>query len=277
MPQGTWVPKLPKPPGADEALDSLIGWLRELAKSQGQAHVGLESFLQERVLAAQNLDERPKDENGNPWSTQPDLATNTEPYLDAAAEMCRLGVIATTPVWNKYENQFTTRAQYRITARGVSWLLEKKHDPVLPTEPEAFRKALEKHVVRFGDVYRTRAAEALACFHAQCYYACCVMAGAAAEAILVCVATEKSGNAEEVMKQIGSAGGRKKLIAAIKSQQNGHLQSAVDQFTTLVAYYRDDAAHGVAVAIDEDIARLAVMMLLGLARLCDDRWDELTA
>ena len=277
MPQGTWVPKLLNPPGAEEALDALIGWLREIAKAQGQAQVSLEQFLQGRVLAVQNEAERPRDENGNPWATQPDLATNTEPYLDAASEMCRLGVLATAPVWDKQQNQFTTRAQYRITSRGASWLVEKKHDPVLPTEPESFRKALEKHVHLLGPVYRTRAVEALACFHAQCYYACCVMVGAAAEAILIVVASKKSGKPEEVQEQAGSAGGRKKLIAAIKSQKNSHIQSAVDQFSTLVAYYRDDAAHGVAVAIDEDIARLAILMLLGLARLCDDRWDELTS
>ena len=240
--------------------------------------VGLAPFIQEHVLEA-NKDEREKqrDENGNYLPTEVDYTVNTEPFFDVAWDLCRSGVLAPAPEWDKGQNRFGVRAEFRITPRGSTWLLENKDEPVLPAELAKFLAALKSHVGRFGDVYEGRAVEALRCYHAHCFYASCVMCGAAAEAILLKLASKKTGDGAEAERLLATAKGRDKLIATLKQQKNSHLQKSLDQFTNLVAYYRDDAAHATQEPIDEDGAHLAIMTLLRLARFGDDRWDDVVA
>jgi hypothetical protein len=82
---------------------------------------------------------------------------------------------------------------YSITPFGQQWLAEADRDTFVPTEPERFGKMLAQHQSRFGAGFQSRGQEAVRCYGAHAYLACCVMAGAAGESILLSTAIAKDG------------------------------------------------------------------------------------
>jgi hypothetical protein len=276
--RATWRPTLPRAPSEDAALSRAISWLKEhSSRAEGSFRVSLSQLLQAEILAANAVErETQRDENGNYAPTEVQFHVNTEPYFVAAATLVSRGILAPLPTSQPNMPLQPHCDEYLVTGRGKRWLDETQHDPVLPAELMRFSKALRERAPRLGQVYLDRGLEALKCYHSNCFYASCVMAGASGEAILLELAAAKTGDRASAEAQLRGAKSRQRLVDTIKAQKNGQEQRILDQFVELSAFYRDDAAHGAGSPIDEEAAHLALMTLFRLARFADDRWATLT-
>jgi hypothetical protein len=105
----------------------------------------------------------------------------------AAWDLCRRGILR--PGIRAFGAQATADGAsgngYSITPFGEQWLAEADRDDFVPTEPERFAQILAAYRQLFGPSFQERAQEAIRCYGAHAYLACCTMCGAAAEAILL--------------------------------------------------------------------------------------------
>jgi hypothetical protein len=96
---------------------------------------------------------------------------------------------------------------YSVTDFGRLWLKDAAQHP--SSDPSRLAEVLQTLGKHFGAGYQQRAAEAVRCYRTTNYLAACVMAGAAAESILLAVAIAKSdGNETKVLATSKSQGGR---------------------------------------------------------------------
>ena len=127
-----------------------------------------------------------------------------------------------------------------------------------------------------GGGFLDRATEAAQCHRFGNYHACCAMAGAAAESILIAVAITKVRDEQLVLKAYRAAQGRKHVTDMIVG---GATAATAEQFrnaTNLLNYWRDAAAHGQRTAISEIEAHEALGRLIRFAQFVTDNWDALT-
>ena len=122
----------------------------------------------------------------------------------AAWELCRRGILR--PGVRQYQEQATPGGSagdgYSITPFGRQWLAEATQDDFVPTEPERFGQMMACYRERFGKAFQERAQEAIRCYGAHAYVACCTMCGAAAEAILLTIAIGKEEERYRVLLSI---------------------------------------------------------------------------
>ena len=197
-------------------------------------------------------------------------------YHAAAWDLCRRGIIHPKP---------TVDAQYPslpgwffvVTPYGRTWLETVSGLDVLPSEYSRFAQLLAGHTGRFGSGFGSRAQEAVRCYRAQTYLACCVMCGAAAESVLLALAVAKTGDEARVLSEYRSASGRSRIERLLLGQQTQGVRDAFAMYTELLKYWRDDAAHGMQVTIDEEDAFTALILLMRFARYADAHWSQLTA
>jgi hypothetical protein len=202
------------------------------------------------------------------------------PMLYAAAwNLCRRGILR--PGIREYQAQATADGAsgngYSITPFGRKWLAESDRDDFVPTESERFARLLGRYRERFGVAYQERGQEAIRCYGAHAYLACCAMCGAAAETILIATAIAKIGEPEGVLRSYNANGGRWRVENAIMGQARQELQRSFTVPMTLLKYWRDQAAHGQTSSIDDNEAFTSLALLLRLAALVNDNWVELTA
>lgn len=146
----------------------------------------------------------------------------------------------------------------------------------MPTEPERFGEMLAPFQARFGAAFNERAQEAIRCYGAHAYLACCAMCGAAAEAIFLATAMAK-GDEQTTLRDYMGSGGRKKIENRILGQARQALAAEFNGYTGLLKYWRDQAAHGKTLGIGDNEAMTSLAMLLRFANFTSDNWAELTA
>jgi hypothetical protein len=129
---------------------------------------------------------------------------------------------------------------------------------------------------RLGRGFLQRANEAVRCHSFIAYLASCAMCGASAESILLAVAIAKSGDEAKTMATYKTAGGRQKVIEGIIGKARPAIASPFRAATTLLSYWRDEAAHGTVSHVSEIEAHMAIARLLRFAQFACDNWDELT-
>lgn len=83
------------------------------------------------------------------------------------------------------------------------------------------------------------------------------MCGASAEAILLKVAVQKSGDEERVHSDYLSGGGRTRIEKSVLGQQTGPVQREFRGYMDLLKYWRDNASHGSHSIIQESEAGFA--------------------
>lgn len=197
----------------------------------------------------------------------------------AAWELARRGILR--PGVKEYGGQVEPQgcggAGFTVTLRGREWLREAVPYDYVPTEPGRFAKILANFVPRFGPGFAERSQEAIRCYGALAYVACCAMCGAAAESILLAVAIAATGNAEKVLTSYESAGGRGRVENLVVGKRPKAVQDEFRADLNLLKYWRDAAAHGQKSGITESEAYTSLALLLRFAQFVNDRWDELTA
>jgi hypothetical protein len=200
-------------------------------------------------------------------------------FLDAAWELCRRGIIR--PGVRKIGAQATDDGSagsgFSITPFGHQWIREAKDDTFVPTEPERFGQMLQPFSNRFGSGFYARAQEAIRCYGAHAYLACCVMCGAAAESILLATAIAKIRDESQVLKTYSSAQGRTRVENMVIGQANDYMKRQFGGFAELLKYWRDEAAHGRASKISDNEAYTSLALLLRSAMFVNDNWSELTS
>ena len=199
-------------------------------------------------------------------------------FFAAAWELCRRGIIR--PGIRMLGAQSTDAGSagcgYSVTPFGRTWLTESHRDDFVPTEPERFARIVAPYKERFGPGFHDRAQQAVRCYGAHAYLACCAMCEAAAESVLLALAIAKTGNEAVVLKDYRPANGRSKIENLILGKSRVQLQTGLRAFTESLKYWRDESAHGLASRISDEQAYTSLAMMLRLAQFANDNWQELT-
>ncbi len=199
-------------------------------------------------------------------------------FLNAAWELCRRGILR--PGIRRMNTQATDEGNaglgYSVTTFGRQWLAEPEHDTFIPTEPERFARLLEPHRTRFGPAFHERAQEAVRCYGAHAYLACCAMCGAAAESVFLAAAIARSGDPEATLRTYLTAAGRSRVENTLIGQASERVQREFRGLTTLLKYWRDASSHGQASGITDNEAYTSLALLLRFAAFVHDHWTALT-
>lgn len=167
-------------------------------------------------------------------------------------------------------------AGFSLTQSGREWLARESPPQFPVTSPSRMKALLGAHTDRFGSGYARRADEAVGCYDVRQYLACCVMAGAAAEGILLTAVIAKTGDEEDTLKNYSGRSGRAWAENQLTGQAPGHIKSDYRSYMDLLKFWRDNAAHGAVSDIAEEEAYLAVLNLARFARFVDASWTTLT-
>ena len=200
------------------------------------------------------------------------LVRELSPVFYAAAwELCRFGVLR--PGLAIYGGQATPDGSsgngYTITPYGERWLAGTVEDDFVPTEPGRFASLLHPFRELFGVGFAERAQQAVLCYRAHAYLACCAMCGAAAESILLALAIKKTDE-DEVLRSYASSGGRGRIEALVLANASEPVKRSFRGYTDLLKYWRDETAHGRVSQIGPDEAYVSLLTLLRLAQFARD-------
>jgi hypothetical protein len=198
-------------------------------------------------------------------------------FYEAGWELCRRGILR--PGIKCYGEQATADGGagngYSITQFGRTWLQESHLDNFVPTEPERFGEILAKYKSKFGASFHERAQQAIRCYGAHAYLACCVMCGASSESIILSAAIAKEQNETEVLNKYRSANGRYTIENILIGKARKQLQEDYRDNSKLLKYWRNEAAHGMSSNIEDNEAYISLALLLRLSMFINDNWDEL--
>ncbi len=268
---------------SEAALNFIVEYLKSktsvLSDSHNRPSYGYDLFIPNVVgeyLSAYDAQRRPSNYAGG--SVQYDLKTNSAPFYDAAWSLCQKGVLRPGTVGYGQDPSYglQTEVGFALTQYGETWLARTSGYEYIPLEFGHFAKILADHAQVLGVDYHSRSQEALRCYRAQAYLACCTMCGASAEAILLSVALLKSGDEEKVYKDYLSAGGRTRIENSILGQQSAVIQREFRGYMDLLKYWRDNASHGSHSVIQESEAFISLTLLLRFAQFVSSRLPELT-
>ena len=141
---------------------------------------------------------------------------------------------------------------------------------------------LAPYRARFGASFHERGQEAIRCYGAHAYLACCTMCGAAAEAILLAIAVANEPwiamskeDEARVLGQYNASGGRRRVENLILGKARRELHDEYVGYMTLLKYWRDQAAHGKVSDIKDNEAYTSLALLLRFAIFVNENWSEL--
>jgi len=198
-------------------------------------------------------------------------------FYAAAWELCRRGIIR--PGVAHYGGQSTQHGSggegYSVTPFGETWAAESDQDDFVPTEPQRFGQMIKPYSKCFGPAFQERAQEAVRCYGAHAYLACCSMCGAAAESILLAAAIKKR-NEESTLKKYATAGGRSRVQKDLVAHVDERVREEFNNLSVLLKYWRDEASHGRPANIADNEAYTSLALLLRLAQFVNSNWDEIT-
>lgn len=275
---------MPQPAHFDDAYNHLLIVLISVPQPNTSRRIthserphGYELFLPDTVRSFYQAQGTQVDASG---MQDADAEPFFRPFYDAAWEMCRRGLLRMGRVSGRGTamGSVAEGEGYSLTEYGRSWINSNRANlAALPPTPGRFAEVLAPFAVRFGPGFKQRATEAASCYRTANYLACCVMAGAAAEAILLTVAIARSGDEPAVLRTYESASGRRKTLDLVT---NGRAASLTDQFRqsmNILSYWRDTAGHGQAIARGEIEAHEAISRLLRLCQITEQNWTTLSS
>jgi hypothetical protein len=254
----------------EDAERLIIRWIREKPSSE-YSNYGYDVYLSNVIRwHLRESGERGRD------AIEQSITTLWPTFVAAAWELCRRGVIR--PGVRQLHTQSTEHGSagegYSITPFGAQWAAESGRDDFVPTEPQRFAQMLAPYVKRFGPGFHERAQEAVRCYGAHAYLACCAMCGASAESILLAAAIAKRGE-ERILKTYASASGRSRVQTDLLAHVSEALRQEFNNLSILLRYWRDEAAHGRLSGIADNEAYTSLALLLRLAKFVDENWKGL--
>jgi len=257
----------------EDATALLVKWLRD-ADHGNYTRYGYDVYLPGLILQYFVKEKRMQFHEA-----QAQMREIITDFYAPAWELCRRGILP--PGIREYGQQATDDGNagngYSITPFGRKWLAEADRDIFVPTEPERFAKMLAQFQPRFGPGFQSRGQEAVRCYGAHAYLACCVMAGAAGESILLATAIAKTRDEEGVLRRYSAAGGRKRIEDLLFAKVQGNIRDEYRGLSSLLKYWRDEAGHGKPSNINDSEAFYALALVLRLATFMNDHWNTLTS
>ena len=196
-------------------------------------------------------------------------------FMEAAWELCRRGIVR--PGVQRAGAQVVDRGGYSLTVAGAAALGQLDVTFILITQPGSLAATFAEYRPRYGEGFHQRAQEAIKCRNAEAWLACCAMAGAAAESVLLALAIDKVGNEKDVLGKYRRAGGRQKVLNIIVGKANANTRNSLTAFSGIISFWRDEAAHGRASPISTANADAALRQLLHMCQWVDREWAALTA
>lgn len=267
----------------EDALARTIAWLRDSGREPTARHRDsiAKTFNLQQVLDAVASQEYERLKALYPRQgitvTQFNTEKNDAPFHTAAWELVRRGVVR--PIARKSrpgESAPEFGWLFATTDYGIRWLSSLNGDEAIPMEYGRFAELLAGYTGRFGEAYHARSQEAVRCYQARAYLACCAMCGAAAESILLRIAFARTGDEQRIIKDYRSGGGRGRLERLIAVHLSPKLKDSLTHYMDLLKYWRDDSAHGADVTFDEEAAFTAMLLLLRLGRFASREWVDLS-
>lgn len=198
-----------------------------------------------------------------------------QPFSDAGWELCRRGLLR--PGVKNRQGQAVGNGGYSLTVAGRKKLAEMQNDDIIIMQPGSLGEALATYANMFGEAFLTRSQEAIKCRNAEAWLACCAMAGAAAESVLLAVAIAKTRDATAVYAKYNSAGGRQKVINGVVGGLPDWMKTVFTTFTGIISAWRDEAAHGAETTLSTANADESLRQLLHMCQWVKKSWDVLTA
>ncbi len=199
-------------------------------------------------------------------------------FLDVAWELCTKRVLRPTLCRiEKSSSGYFSSNLYTLTQPGIDWLRNRNQIEIF-LSPTRLEGLFFEFKSQFGDVFYLRAKEAVNCYHSDVYLACCVMCGAAAEAIFLRIAIVKfngTKDEEQIIKKYCSTGGRKKIEDEIFGQQKIDVKVEIQPGLSLIKYWRDASGHASETTIKEIHAYSSLQSLLQLSTFISQRYDDL--
>jgi hypothetical protein len=258
----------------EDALLIIVDWLRK-GSPGNYSNYGYDLYLP-NVIKWHLISETPQ-LRASPSELDQEWAPLFPSFANAAWELCRRGILR--PGVKDYNKQSTDQGSagsgFSATAFGQQWLSEGG-SVFIPTEPERFGQLLKPFMSRFGQGFHERAQEAVRCYGAHAYLACCAMCGAAAESILLATAIAKEGDEDSVLKVYATVSGRVRLENMIIGKATDHVKREFKGLTELLKYWRDEASHGKRSNISDNEAYTSLAMLLRYAAFVNGIWNSLT-
>ena len=261
----------------DDALAFILDFARNLRANEYVTYstYGYELYMPIVIAAYIKEVERSSDQISNLMGSR--RADDLSPFFyEAAWTLCRQGVLR--PGIKGMRGQATADGAsgngYSLTSQGRVWMAAGP-DAAPVFEAGRMGELFGNLAKRLGPGFLQRANEAARCHAQGMYLACCAMCGAAAELILLAVAAAKIGE-EPTLAVYRTSKGRHRIIDRIVGQSGPVIANPFRSATELLAYWRDDAAHGRASTISEIEAHVAVSRLLRFAQFTIDNWAELT-
>lgn len=253
----------------EDATKLLIRWLKD---SSGNSSYGYDYYLPRMI---RNHIEH---EHVDPFMVDNILSEVSPKFYAAAWELCRRGIIR--PGISRHGEQSTPDGNagngYSITPFGRQWLQDKASNDFIPTEPERFGALLEPYKNKFGSGFHQRAQQAIRCYGAHAYLACCAMAGAATESMILAAAIEKIQDEAQVLQQYFSRSGLKTITNTLTHDLDNNSKEEFLHSNSLLKYWRNAAAHGQVSDISENEAFTSLVLLLRLAQFFDKKWTDIT-
>ena len=257
-----------------EAEAILRSWFRRSTATQYSSY-GYDLYIP-TVIRWHTTQEHPNQ------SSDPNLeAQNIEhwspAFAEAAWDLARRGILR--PGVRVHGQQSTEDGSagygFSLTSIGQQWIQEADPIHFVPTASHRFSELLGDFRSQFGEGYFSRSQEAVRCFQAMAYLACCAMCGAAAESIMLAAAAAKTGDEDTVLEKYRSAQGRSRVRNLLVGAASRRLQADFDTFLGLLNYWRDEAAHGVASNLGSTEAELGLVQLCRFAVFMKDNWEVL--
>ncbi|MBI3549875.1 MAG: hypothetical protein HY078_12630 [Elusimicrobia bacterium] len=259
----------------EDAFHAIVQCLR-CSESKKYADYGYELYLPKVI--EEYLEPLRKMAPHDVYAVQRAIPEYSPAFRAAAWNLCRRGVLR--PGTRIHGGQTTDEGSggsgYSLTPTGKEWLSRASHYDFVPVDPGRFSQLLDKFSARFGPGFVERSQDAIRCYSATAYLACCAMCGAAAESIMLSLAIAKSKDEQRTMAEYVSASGRSKIEKALLGQQPEHIRREFLGYGSLLKYWRDYAAHGRQSGIGDGEAYTSLAMLLRLAQFASEHWGDLT-
>ncbi len=204
-----------------------------------------------------------------------ELADRIAPVLnDASWELTRRGYLRPGPIGKA--QTLAPYHGYSLTASGRNAVKSLDLDSLALLQPGSLSAALGSYRRLYGESFFQRSQEALKCRNAEAWLACCAMAGAAGEAIMLTVALAKTKDEDRVRKDYNGAGGRQKISNLITGHLPDWQKNSFKSLTGIISHWRDEAAHGAATTLTTANADDALRQLLNMCQWTEKYWAELT-
>jgi hypothetical protein len=254
----------------DDAAAIILEYLREAPREV--AHYGYDLYIPSAIRAYLISQDRRRHE------AEQEVRELSPVFYAAAWDLCRRGILR--PGVRRAGEQATDDGSggngYSLTPLGQEYLAQEPEVTTVPLGPGRFEQMMHSFAELLGPGFQERAAEAIRCYRAGAYVACCAMAGAAAESLMLAVAIEKTDDENAVLAAYVGNIGRRRLENIIVGQAAEHVRREFTGFLVLLKYWRDQASHGVATKISDNEAYTALVTLLRFAHFARDHWEQLT-